>query len=138
MWRNVCFALNISQDWGIANFDICTLNWYRDCRIHSLLPMVISRFIWCTRNKVVFEDQKPCIHKTSCQILSVYESIFRGQESLNIKSIGSFEPQFNCPTLFFDGAAQDGPCAADGAIYLNEFHYFTLRLNCGVGTNMKA
>lgn len=42
------------------------------------------------------------------------------------------------PVLFFDGAAQNRICAVGRMIYLNDDHYFSVRLNCAMGSNMKA
>lgn len=54
------------------------------------------------------------------------------------RRIGQVSFVFNQPILFFDGAAQNGMCDVGGVIYLNEDHYYTFRLNCGNGSNMKA
>lgn len=52
--------------------------------------------------------------------------------------ISHFKLRVDQPVLFFDGASQAGLCAAGGVIYLNDTHYFSIMLNCGIGTNMKA
>lgn len=55
-----------------------------------------------------------------------------------IIKVSTLIPKYTSPVLFFDGAATNGLCAAGGVIFLNQDHYFTLRLNCGNGTNLKA
>lgn len=39
---------------------------------------------------------------------------------------------------FCDGAAKDNVCAAGAILFLNSMHWFTFKLNCGLGTNMRA
>lgn len=40
--------------------------------------------------------------------------------------------------VFFNASATNGCCAIGGVIYINKDHYFTLKLNCGNGTDTKA
>lgn len=57
---------------------------------------------------------------------------------LPINRINHFSLIVSQLVLFFDGAAQNRICAVGGMIYLNDNHYFSVRLNCGMGSNMKA
>lgn len=131
LWTSVCSMLIIEQAWGQESFDICTLDWSRKCRDHYMLPVIISWYIWYSRNKVIFDKHKLSLQNLSFQVLNVYQSLSSDRIATNIQKINIFYPKFIFPFIFFDGAARDGLCAAGGAIFLNQFHYVSLRLNCG-------
>lgn len=70
--------------------------------------------------------------------MKMFSSYKTDDHRQKIAKVSHFSPKVEQPVLFFDGAAQNGICAVGGVLYLNETHYFTVRLNCGVGSNMKA
>lgn len=86
----------------------------------------------------LFEGCRPSTDQT----ITIITNMLNEQCAENIqkrsKQITPFCPPQHMAVIYFDGAASGGHCAAGGIIHLNPDHYFTLKLNCGRGSNMKA
>lgn len=138
IWNLCCSELNLQLVWDGLDFGTGMLNWVRNYNKPLFLPIFISWIIWFTRNEVIFQNLKPdavqCV-KSVCYLLQNYPEEEHGKK---VVSEGTFSFAVSQPVLFFDGAAQDGLCATGRVIYINDHHHFSLRLNGGRGTNMKA
>lgn len=114
------------------------LRWTRRSLDTVQIPIFISWALWFTRNSSIFQDMELDVSSCGFLALKLLHQYPVDTTSTVVRSIGQFSFIVNQPILFFDGAAQNGYCAAGGVIYLNQDHFFTLRLNCGLGSNMKA
>lgn len=90
------------------------------------------------RNKATFEETSPNLEGAFNSALSQYLNFQTSLKAPSMRNIGNFHFRFDDPILFFDGATNLGVCGDGGVIHLNFNHYFTLRMNCGRGSNMKA
>lgn len=138
IWDIVCVDLHINDIWDVGDFGSCLLNWSRSSKSHLLIPIFVLWIIWYARNCAIFNGR--VLEVKACGLSVLKMAHFYNNEKLKPISsrISLFSFIVNQSVLFFDGAAQHGLCAAGGVIFLNKDHYFTLGLNCGFGTNMKA
>lgn len=138
IWDVISSNLNITQCWDVGDFNKCLLNWFRHCKQHFYIAICIPWAIWYSRNSAIFRNATPDILQCSLTALNMFALCKEDDLKMKIDRVSYFNFKVDQPVLFFDGASQSGLCAIGGVIYLNESHYYTNRLNCGVGSNMKA
>ena len=103
--------------------------------MHSTLPAFVSWRIWKARSHFIFEEKPLNPFACSLQIVGLYKDYygvkFRINRSNNIEDLHEAKG-------FFEGVSQGGLYAAGVILRLNGDHYFTFKLNCGYGTNIKV
>lgn len=138
VWDMMSIHFKITNCWAIGDFNQCFLNWYRQCKKLFYLAVCIPWSIWHTRNCVIFRNSTPDYTQCWLTALKMFNSCKVDEMMLKTERISTFSLIVDRPVLFFYGASQAGMCAIGGVIYLNDSHYFSIKLNCGQGTNMKA
>lgn len=138
LWEKFYQNFGIFVKWNGPNVESCLQDWLKNCKEHLTLPIFICWTVWTLRNKATFEEQTPNVDGIYNVVLSHYLHYQTGLKPPVHRNVGNFQFIVNDPVLFFDGVANLGNCGAGGVIFINEFHYFSLRLKCGRGSNMKA
>lgn len=138
VWKLCCNEQNLQVVWDDKDFGEGLHNWIRGKKKPLFLPIFISWIIWFERNEVIFHDKKADPLHCASTVCMMLQNFPEEEAGNHIVRDSSFSFVVSQPILFFDGAARDGLCAVGGVIYLNENHLFSLRLNDGRGSNMKA
>lgn len=138
VWNFCCTKLTVTKDWEDGDFGQSLLSQFRSSKDTLQVPIFISWALWYFRNLATFQGKLPEVEVCGLIVLKLAQQFKAEPIKVADRRIGQFSFMVDQPILFFDGAAQQGLCVVGGVIFLNEGHYFTLRLNCGIGSNMKV
>ena len=133
----VCAKLQIST-LVYQSTEECTKWWLNRGKPVRIIPIIFNWYIWCNRNRKIFEGISCYPINTAFQILSSWDQLKTDKKPPGDLSKHYFPHGVSYPEGSFDGASQHSICGYGSWLLLSPYCHYKLYWNGGGGTNTKA
>ena len=142
VWREIESKIKNNNLWFGDSILSCMKNWCFNDKVKQIrsLPIIVTWFIWKAKNQSCFDDFTPSPTQFSSSSLGLLYSYQQENEVLKIRIPTEEIIDKSKPRGFFDGLASGDPhlCGARGILFIKDDHYFTFKVDLGIGTNNLA
>ena len=128
--------LKINNLWHGSLVIIYMKNWCLNVEVRHIrsLPVIVSWFIWKSRNQCCFDDFTSWPYRVSSFFLGLLSSYPQDNRIMNIRIVVEEIIDKSSPWVYFEPQI----CGAGGLLYISDEHYFTFTVGLGLGTNNLA
>lgn len=140
IWNGVANEISFTGTWEGENIISAWEIWSQTHAGSNLpcLPLIICWAIWLARNKLIFENGSIYSQSIITKIIASYHELPEYTPPCTHSLIAHDPIDHSTPWAFFDGAAQQHGCGGGFILHISKQHYYTVKMDLGVGTNNYA
>jgi hypothetical protein len=140
VWNNILKVLKSKKKWEGGHISERFQSWIKQKEKWSNLPYYKCWKIWRQRNLIIFENHPLNVHKVINRVLLDLGEFNKTGIIQAHKVVRSLVIETNLVVGFFDGASQSGgeKCGAGAVLKCLEGDIFSIKMNCGMGTNTRG
>lgn len=137
LWRSLSTAIHFVGTWAGNDLYSAWANWpgkHKGSKLQSL-PLLVCWHIWQARNRFIFDNNIVCWPRIEAGIISAYNEL---PEPNPHRERCTHPPPCidkTTPWAFFDGAANQQGCGGGFILYINEHHFYKVKMGLVAGTN---
>jgi hypothetical protein len=140
IWNSIIKELHLKRIWGGGPLCDCYQDWIKEMEYWKELPCYICWEIWKHKNMIIFEEHNLSLARVCNRILQDLGENKKIQIAQHHRITRPPLLDWNLAVGFFDGASQceGSKCGAGAILKCPELGFYSLKLNCGPGTNTRG
>lgn len=137
LWQTLSSTIHFSRQWVVDDLSGAWEDWanrHKGSKLQSL-PLITCWYVWLARNRSIFDNKLVCWPHIVAGVVSAYNEMPNPQISRVRRPHAPPPIDRNTPWAFFDGAANQQGCGGRFILYINDQHFYKVKMGLGVGTN---
>lgn len=137
LWNSLANSIPYSRHWEGADLNNTWDEWplrHKGTKLINLLVLV-NWHIWKARNRNIFYNKPAHWPQIEAGIISAFKELPDPPPPKERRPRPHPSIDTNSPWAFFDGVANQNGCDGGFILYINEVHYYKVKLGLGARTN---